>query len=72
MSVTLPLETMSVAEKFEVLDLIWEDLSRTPDSIPSPDWHRVEILKRFEGLANGVHKYSDWEDAKKRLRDSML
>jgi hypothetical protein len=37
------------------MELLWDSLARTPDDVPSPDWHgevlgpRVEKVKRGEG-----------------------
>ncbi len=47
--------TLSVAERLELMDQIWESLSSNPDAIPLPEWHVAEIVRRaraFEADGN--------------------
>ena len=68
MSVELPLDQMTLAEKLEVMETIWADLSRRSDSLPSPDWHK-EVLQERKRLADeGKLKFVDWETAFTELR----
>jgi hypothetical protein len=46
MGITLPLDEMTISEKLEVLDQLWNDLSRNPENIPSPEWHGEELQIR--------------------------
>ncbi len=64
MPITLPLDQMTVKEKLAIMELIWEDLARTPESIESPAWHK-EVLD--ERSATKGH-YTDWEKAKTQIR----
>jgi Putative addiction module component len=61
MSASLPLHEMSFEEKFRAMEALWEDLSREPDRIESPNWHQ-DVLKETEsrvesdqGLGESVH-----------------
>jgi len=68
MAYTLPLEEMDTAEKLRLMEALWADLSKEPASVPVPDWH-VEILSEREESANkGESVFSDWDEAKDRLR----
>ena len=40
MRVTLPLNEMTVPEKLQLMEALWEDLSRNSDALESPEWHR--------------------------------
>jgi hypothetical protein len=44
MAVDLPLAEMSHAEKLLAMELLWADLSQTPEQLSSPEWHR-EVLR---------------------------
>lgn len=68
MTVKLPLEKMTVEEKLQLMEVLWEDLSRDPDELKSPDWHEAEMKKRKAHIASGKAKFIDWEKAKKELR----
>ena len=61
---------MSRVEKLRVMEELWEDLSRDDSAVGSPAWH-LEALKHTEDLVReGAAEFMDWEDAKKRLRNS--
>lgn len=62
MSLVLPLDQMTVAEKLQAMEALWADLSRN-EQLDSPAWHE-EILRRRAGEDNFV----EWEAAKQQLR----
>jgi hypothetical protein len=68
MNVAIPLDKMTTADKLRALEEIWEDLRRTPDAIPSPGWHADVLRARESRVADGSSKFSDWADAKRRIR----
>jgi hypothetical protein len=68
MTVRLPLDKMTVREKLRVMEELWEDLSREPRNIKSPEWHRQAFKEREARIASGQAKFIDWEKAKKELR----
>ncbi len=68
-NVVLPLESMTVAEKLEVIDRIMEDFSRNAASMPSPAWHGEELKRREEALKNGTDRFITLEEAEKRIRE---
>lgn len=70
--ITLPLNEMSVEEKLEVMELLWDDLSHNVANIPSPDWHASVLRAREEALATGEEDMEDWEAAKRRLRGELF
>jgi hypothetical protein len=68
MPVELPLDRMSLPEKLRLMEVLWDDLTRKPDDIPSPAWHKdvlEDIRRRAE---SGEEQFSDWESAKKEIR----
>ena len=42
----LPLNEMSVEEKINAMEAIWENLSANPEAIESPSWHKDELRVR--------------------------
>jgi hypothetical protein len=60
----LPLDEMSIEEKLQTMEALWENLSVDPTAIKSPAWHE-EVLREREGkIASGEAKFIDWEKAK--------
>lgn len=71
MTISLPLDQMSVEEKLRLMETIWDDLSQHEQEIPPPEWHG-KILRSIEiAVERGEEVFDDWEIAKKRIRDSL-
>lgn len=71
MQVVLPLDKMTTQEKLCALEEIWDDLARTPSLVPCPAWHGEELKVREERLAKGLTHFSDWSEAKRRIREQV-
>jgi hypothetical protein len=71
MSTHLPLKDMTLLEKLAVMESLWEDLSKTPDAIESPAWHKDVLEERRQHIAQGQSKFSDWETAKADIRKRL-
>lgn len=69
MSIDLPLEQMSVAEKLHVLETVWASLCQKPADVASPEWHAKVLAERARRLESGEATVSTWSDAKQRLQD---
>jgi putative addiction module component (TIGR02574 family) len=67
MSIDLPLDSMSVAEKVEAMERIWSSLCQKPGDVQSPEWHKDVLEERTRRLASGEATVSTWSDAKARL-----
>ena len=71
MPVTLPLKEMTLQEKLEAMELLWEDLARTPEAVESPAWHKDILDERRQRLAEGKSRFIDWETAKAEIRKKL-
>ena len=71
MAVNLPLDQMSVEEKLQVMEAIWADLSRYPESLESPSWHKEALEETQRRVESGEAVFSDWEKAKVSIRDRL-
>jgi hypothetical protein len=71
MSVSLPLDEMTVIEKLQMMEILWEDLSRNTDLIESPDWHRDVLDDRERRIATGEARFLDLEQAKADIRSRV-
>ena len=72
MGVTLPLEKMSIEEKIQTMEIIWNDLCEKADRIPSPAWHEKVLQEREDSIRKGGDEFIDWNSAKKQIRDAVL
>ena len=71
MSVTLPLNEMSLLEKLRMMEALWEDLSRNSDALDSPAWHDTVLQERERRIAEGETHFSDWDLAKADIRNRV-
>ena len=63
-----PLSEMSHPEKLELLEALWDDLTRKQEEFDSPAWHE-EVLNDCRLRAEtGEEKFTDWEVAKEDIR----
>ena len=71
MSITLPLKEMTLHEKLAVMESLWEDLARYPESIESPTWHKDILDERHQRIAEGKAQFVNWETAKAEIRKKL-
>ena len=60
MSVEIPLDRMTVAEKVQLLEAIWDSLCRQTGDVQSPDWHREDLDERRRRLESGQATIASW------------
>lgn len=71
MPFNLPLKEMTLQEKLDAMESLWEDLVRTPEAIESPAWHKEILDERLRKLKEGKTQFIDWETAKEALRKKL-
>jgi len=68
MPTLLPLKKMSRPEKLRAMEEIWTDLSQDEKEFESPAWHEEALRAAERAVAAGTAKFSNWDEAKQRLR----
>lgn len=64
------IKQLSTAEKLQVMETLWRELTVKPDNIPaSPEWHQHALQQTENAVREGSEVIHDWEQAKQRLRD---
>ncbi len=69
MATTLPLDKMSLEDKLQAMELLWDDLCKKAEGIASPDWHEEVLADRETMLKAGVDDFEDWDVAKGKIRN---
>ncbi len=64
--IQLPLGKMSVEEKIQAMESIWDDLCARADSMTSPPWHADVLAEREAAIERGEDDFEDWETAKRK------
>ncbi len=63
----LAIDKMTIEEKLQTMEVLWNDLCQHEEALPVHAWQK-EILDEREGLVErGESKFSDWEGAKGRI-----
>lgn len=71
MSKNFPLDEMSVEEKIQTMETIWDDLVDNADNIQSPDWHKNILFDRERKMKNGSEEIIDWSVAKNNIKNDI-
>ena len=71
MAIAVDLGKMSTADKLQLMEDLWEDLSSRESDLSSPAWHGTVLADRERLTASGEEKFIDWEIAKKQLREEL-
>ena len=67
MLLELQLNSMSVAEKVQLLEQVWDNLCRESGNVRSPEWHGAILRERQKMIENGTMAISPLTEAKERL-----
>jgi len=66
--IDLPISDLSLAQKLDLMEALWVDLSRDDKNLESPAWHKEILEDRRKAFEAGKISASDWEEAKKRIK----
>jgi putative addiction module component (TIGR02574 family) len=65
-------DDLSVEEKIDYLQSLWDRIAATPEAVPVPDWHRAIIDERLKDLDADPGAGDSWEVVQDRLRKSSI
>jgi len=66
--VNLPLDKMTVEEKLQVTEELWDDLSDRAEGVPFPSWHGEVLAEREQAVERGEALSEEWEAANSKIR----
>ncbi len=70
MEFALPLDQMTTEDKLAAMEQLWEDLSSSPESVPSPSWHEDVLSAREKRVREGSAEFVAFDLAKDRIKKS--
>jgi len=62
------IERMGLEERLQTMELLWASLARTPEAVPSPDWHGEVVANRLAKIERGEGKFLTIAQVKERLQ----
>jgi hypothetical protein len=67
MSTPLAIDTMTIEEKLEAMEALWNDLRRHEDAIDVHEWQKHVLDERQDSIVEGTSHFIDWEQAKEDI-----
>ncbi len=58
---------LSVPERIELVEAIWDTVASEPQELPFPESHRAELDRRLADLDEHPDAESPWEEVRARL-----
>jgi hypothetical protein len=68
MAFALPLSEMTVAEKLQTIEVLWEDLLGNPEDVPSPSWHEEVLAARRKQIEEGQAKFLSLDEFRQSIQ----
>jgi hypothetical protein len=65
---TAQINKMSMAERLQTMERLWDSLRRSESELPSPAWHEKVLSQRKERAAHGDARFLTLDQLKMRLR----
>ena len=70
-TMTLNLKEMTREEKIAAMEAIWADLSRNPNQVESPDWHKDALAQAQASVEDGTAHFRPLSEVKKRINEAI-
>jgi hypothetical protein len=71
MAASLPLDEMTVEEKIQAMEALWDDLCRRAGALASPGWHGDVLADREAAIGRGDDEFEEWETAKQKIEKQI-
>jgi putative addiction module component (TIGR02574 family) len=62
------IERMSITERLQAMDQLWDSLNRYDDKVPSPAWQEEVLADRKTRAQRGEAKFLTLDELRSRLR----
>ncbi|MDM7994175.1 MAG: addiction module protein [Acidobacteriota bacterium] len=59
---------LSLAEKLQLLEDLWDDIASDPAAVPVQHWQKDELDRRKHNLLNNPAPALSWEEIQRRIR----
>ena len=61
------IESMSLAERLQTMELLWRSVSGEPEKLKSPAWHKDVLAQRLAKVKAGKGRFLTLAQLKQRL-----
>jgi hypothetical protein len=63
----LAIDKMTIEEKLQAMEALWNDLCQHEEALPVHDWQKEVLDERERLIESSEAQFVDWEEAKKRI-----
>jgi hypothetical protein len=63
-----PIEEMTASQRAELMEELWKVMSRRPEEVEPPEWHRRVLAEREEDLKSGKDRFITLDEAEALIR----
>lgn len=60
---------LSLSERLQLVEDLWDDIASTPDAVPVHDWQKEELARRKQNLLSNPGSALSWEEIQRRVRN---
>lgn len=60
------ISTMSVLERLQAMEALWDSLTHEPNGYQSPEWHKEILAERKEKIESGQANFISLEELKSK------
>ncbi len=61
------LETLSVPEKIQIVEDLWDSIAKSGTAVPIPEWQKEELARRKEKYLQNPESALPWSEVKKSI-----
>jgi len=61
------IESMTTTERLQAMELLWRSMSRAPEKLKSPAWHKDVLTKRLAKVEAGKGRFLTLSQLRQRL-----
>jgi putative addiction module component (TIGR02574 family) len=59
---------LSVSEKLQLLEDLWDDIASDPATVPVHEWQKEELDRRKHNLLKNPDSALPWDEIQRRIR----
>ena len=59
---------LSLSEKLQLVEDLWDDIASTPEDVPVHDWQKAELARRKQNLLSNRGSALSWDEVQRRIR----
>ncbi len=64
-------DDLSVEEKIDFVQSLWDRIASTPEQVPVPEWHKSILRERLAAYQANPTNVRSWEDVRKEIERKL-